>query len=318
MASLQEYIDLLDERDLIWPKPPEPEPVKATPFLKPLAEIRAVTWSIYGTLLRISGGWLLFDSARPMPMQVALEKTVQEFNMWHSMSRKSGLPWEQMYADYKQILDELYMSGTGRKGDFPEIDLKTIWKRLIVRLQKKEYEYDVSLYGDLDEFSEKVAYFFHASLQGTETTTHALETLKAVSQSRIKQGLLADAQSFTFMQMLRALKKQGTLPAPDELFDLTCVTLSFREGIRKPSKSLYRKSLEKFQKWGMAPHEILHIGTRLKHDLAVAKQAGMRTALFAADKTSMQATKQDMQVPALRPDRLLTDLAQIRDILSIE
>ena len=229
MATLHEFIERLEKRNLVWPQPPPLEPVKATPYVKPLSGIRAVTWSVYGTLLRISEGRLLFDSPNPLPMQVALDKTIQEFNLWHSMSRKSGPPWEQLYSQYKRFLDEQQMAGCKIKGDFPEVDSAHIWSSLITRLQKREYEYDVSFYGSVEEFSQKMAYFFHTNLQGIEASPSALQALQSVSRSPVKQGLLAYAQSFTFLQMLRAIGKQSTLPALESLFPTECVTLSIQE-----------------------------------------------------------------------------------------
>ena len=76
MATLLEYIESLEKRNLVWPQPPPIEPVKATPYVKPLEGIRAVTWSVYGTLLRIAEGRLLFDFPNPLQMQVALDKTI--------------------------------------------------------------------------------------------------------------------------------------------------------------------------------------------------------------------------------------------------
>lgn len=80
---------------------------------------------------------------------------------------------------------------------------------------------------------------------------------------QVTQGLPADAQSFTLLQTLRAIEKQGTLPALESLFATDCVTLSFQEGIRKPTKALYQNNLVRFQEMGIAPQEILHIGTRI-------------------------------------------------------
>ena len=59
--NLQEYAEWLIDRDLIWPDPPRHQPVKANPSIEPLTGIRGVTWSIYGTLLRISDGEISFD-----------------------------------------------------------------------------------------------------------------------------------------------------------------------------------------------------------------------------------------------------------------
>lgn len=315
--TLFEYADWLDERDLRWPKAPAPDPPKATPYLKKLPGIRAVTWSLYGTLLRISDGQLLFEHPQRLRMQVALEKTIEEFRMWYSMVRKPGAPWEIMLHQYKDLLDQHRMAGTGHKGDVPEIDSSAIWKKLLERLFQKEYEYDTAFYGDLDEYSIKVAYFFHASLQGVAASDGAIEALTAASGSTIRQGLLADAQPFSIMQLMRGLRRQGTPPSPGDLFDFDCSALSFQEGLRKPSPSLYRACAERLEEEGIAPQEVLHVGSRVRDDLEPAKRAGMRTALYAGDKSSLQAPKEDLKDPQRKPDRLLTDLRQICDVLDI-
>ena len=40
-----------------------------------------------------------------------------------------------------------------------------------------------------------------------------------------------------------------------------------------------------------------------------------RTALFAGDKNSVQANAEELLTSELRPDRLLTELTQIRNLL---
>lgn len=307
----------LHERDLILPEPPEIVPANATPFCEPLEGIRAVTWSIYGTLLRISEGRLEFLPEDETQLKIALDKTIHAFNMWFSMTRRPGLPWESMLPRYRTSVTEQRMAGTARNGDVPEVDAIRNWRRVIDRLRQKEYEYDEALYGNLDEYSTKIAYFFHANLQGVATAPNAARTVTAIAQSPVRQGFLADAQSFTIAQMLRLFREEVTLPPLDELFDLNCWTLSFLEGVRKPSPSLYEAAVKQFAELGIAPGEVLHVGSRLRNDLAAAKSVGMRTALYAADKISLRATKDEMRDPALKPDRLVTDLIQVRDILAV-
>ncbi|MBW3542315.1 MAG: HAD family hydrolase, partial [Planctomycetes bacterium] len=188
--TLQEYLDWLDSRNLLWPQPPEREAPKATPYLKPLPGIRAVTWSVYGTLLRISDGELLHLHPQTLRMQIALEKTVEEFNMWNSMYRKPGAPWEYMLNQYRKVLEERRLAGTARKGDVPEVDSAGLWHRLLDQLSEKEYAYDRAFYGDEAELSEKVAYFFHASLQGVEAAPGALEALISIGRGGLLQTLL--------------------------------------------------------------------------------------------------------------------------------
>jgi len=316
--SLQEYADWLSDRDMIWPQVSSVDRLKATPFVKPLEDIRIVLWSLYGTLIRISDGRLLLDHPQKIRMQVALDKTIKEFNMWNSMSRKPGAPWEYMLHQYRTLLEDRNMSGTGRKGDYPEIDAAAVWRKLIGRLQQNEFHYDQGFYGDLDAFSEKVAFYFHSCLQGVEASQHAVQALTTLAGAGLVQGLLADAQSFSVVQMLRAMRRQGTLPPLGELFDLRCLTLSHREGVRKPSRSLFQASLTRLQEAHNAqPHEILYVSAQLRDDLAVARQLGMRTALYAVDRTDCPVEQADMQDAELRPDRLITDMTQVSQILAL-
>src|SRR3712207_6689058 len=95
--TLAQYADYLDTRaDLPWPAAPEAERPKARPHLVKLPQIKAVTWSAYGTLLAIPFGDLVFEHPTQFIMDTALEKTIQEFKMWQSMSRKPGQPAEYM------------------------------------------------------------------------------------------------------------------------------------------------------------------------------------------------------------------------------
>ena len=60
---------------------------------------------------------------------------------------------------------------------------------------------------------------------------------------------------------------------------------------------------------------MLYVSSRLVADLAPAKRLGLRTALFAGDKTSLRATGAQVRDPELQPDRILTALNQIHQII---
>jgi hypothetical protein len=251
--SLLEYADWLAERKLRWPAPPKFEPAKATPYVKPLPGIKAVSWNVYGTLLRITDGELLFQHPQALRMEIALDKTIQEFNMWNSMTRKPGKPWEYMQQKYLNALDEQRLASSGHKGDAPEVNSTLIWRKLLGMLDKKEYEYDKALYGTMDELAEKVAYFFHSSLQGVDAAEGALVTLSAISSAGYRQALLADAQPFTMVQLVRALFEQGAMAQPP--FTSSLNTFSYVEGLRKPARTLYLRAVDRFVKIGIEPEE---------------------------------------------------------------
>ncbi|MBS0261834.1 MAG: HAD family hydrolase [Planctomycetes bacterium] len=316
-ASLEEYTDRLDERRLLWPSVAEPTRPKATPYLKPLSGIRAVTWSVYGTLLTISEGRLHLLHPELLCMEVALDKTIHEFNMWNSMSRKPGAPWEYMYQQYKRLVEDARLSASPRPGEASEVDAAEIWQVLIERLGKKEFSWDEDYFGPIEDFSRKVAWFFHRALQGVRSGPNALMALDHVRSLGLAQGLIGDGQCFTLVQLGRALGQEAeTRSVPlGKLLTKGCVSLSYNHGVRQPAVSLFEPVLERLEEQGISPREVLHIAPRLKDELGPAKKLGMRTALYAGDAQSLEATAAEVNTPELRPDRILTDLRQIRQIV---
>jgi hypothetical protein len=309
--TLEQYADFLETRDLVWPAPPEPKRVKAKPHLVKLPTIRVVAWNLYGTLLNIFNGQLLFEHPQKFVMEIALDKTVQEFKMWGSMTRKPGQPSEYMGAMYKRVLDDLRLAPShGEK--YPEIPAERIWEGILKKLNQKEYKYDVNFFGPTTDYCRKIAYFFHASLQGTACYEGAGEALDAVHHMGLRQGLIADAQCFSFVQLQRGLKAHTCSVGAEQLIDRSLRALSFEVGGRKPSERLFKHCLTAA---GVAPAQILHVGSSIPRDLAPAKKLGMRTALFVGDKNSLDATSEQLKDPATRPDVMLTELTQIAEVV---
>ena len=313
-SSLEQYADYLDTReDLPWPAAPKATPIKARPHLSRLPDVRAVLWNVYGTLLAIPLGELVFEHPTPFVMSNALDRTIQEFKMWASMSRKPGQPADDLLRQYKQILSEQSMTAGGER--HPEIQVEKVWEVILKRLLQKDYKFDPGFYGALNEYSKKVAYFFHASLQGTACYDGAADAMRHVAASGLRQGLLGDGQCFTTVQLRRGLSAQDGSARLDELLNDDLVVLSCDLRGKKPSDRLFRTALEKLQAAGVSPHETLHVGSRMLQDIIPAKRLGMKTALFAGDKTSIQATPEQLKESATRPDVLLTELGQIREVV---
>jgi FMN phosphatase YigB (HAD superfamily) len=279
-----------------------------------LPQVRAVLWNVYGTLLNISGGELWFEHPQPFVMSVALDKAIQEFKMWGSMSRKPGQPSEYLKQIYSQVLTE-HRAVPGGTEKYPEVVADRLWEAIIKKLLQKEYKFDAGFFGSLNEFSRKVAYFFHASLQGTACYPGAAAALRHVVESGLSQGLLGDGQSFTRVQLQRGLAAQEEKISLDELLDESLVVLSCEVRGKKPSERLFRHALTALNEKGIGPSEVLHVGSRVQQDLVPARRLGMRTALFAGDRASLQATAEQLKDPTSRPDVLLTELSQITSVV---
>jgi FMN phosphatase YigB (HAD superfamily) len=315
--TLEQYAAYLDSHGASWPAVPPVERPKARAHLTALHGLRAVSWSIYGTLVAIGGGELVFEHPQKFIMDLALEKTVQEFKMWASMSRKPGQPSEYMGQLYNKALTELRMVPS-RGEKFPEILAERIWENILKKLLQKDYKFDAGFFGSLNEYCRKVAFFFHASLQGTACYDGAATTLQQLTQRGVAQGLVADAQGFTLIQLQRGLAAQEPTARVDALFDKDLRALSFDVGAKKPSDRLFETLVKALDSRGITAHETLHVGSRIALDVVPAKKAGMRTALFAGDKASLCATPQLLKDPKSRPDVLVTELSQILDVVKPE
>lgn len=313
--TLSEYADSLAERDLIWPQVPAPTPVKAKPSIALLPGVSVVIWDVYGTLLRTTdGGFTLFPKPE-VRLQVALEKTILEFNMWNSMYRKPGPPWQSMMPQYRDYVERVAMVPTKLKGDFTDVDLVSIWRAILDRLLDKEYKYDQGVYGNEDQLSEKIAYFFHCNLQAIEARAGAARAMTDLAEVGVTQGLLADGQSFTLVQLERALTRQGLVMPMREIIRTDATLFSHQMAIRKPSQSLFQRVVKQLEVIGVAPEQALHVSCRLPTDLAPAKAVGMKTALLVSEKTGLEAPAEMIKDPQTRPDRLLTDITQVTSVV---
>jgi FMN phosphatase YigB (HAD superfamily) len=311
--SLDQYAEDLDARkDLPWPVAPKIDPPKAKPHLARLP-VKAVMWTVYGTLLNVPNGELLFEPP-PGPLgdfvfENALEKTIKEFKMWNSMSRKPGKPSEYMGELFKKNVATLRLTGGG------EAAAEKVWEDIVKKLQQKEYTYDAGTYGSLEEYCRKIAYFFHASLQGAGAYPGAADALRVVADAGKQQGLLADGQSFTFAQLRRCLRKDDPTFEPAHYVRPELRILSAEAKARKPGEAIFKAATAALAAKGIRPAETLHVGSSLARDIAPAKRYGYRTALFAGDKGSLAATGEQLKDPATKPDVMLTELAQVIEVL---
>jgi FMN phosphatase YigB (HAD superfamily) len=312
--TLEQYATYLDSRDLPWPAAPSVERPRARPHLTRLPKVKVVLWNVYGTLLNVTGGDLIFEHAEPFVMALALDKAVQEFKMWGSMSRKPGQPAEYLGQIYRNVLlEQRSLIVNGEK--YPELASERVWESVIKKLLQKDYKFDAGFYGSLNEFSRKMAYFFHASLQGTAAYPGAVTALRHVREAGLEQGLLGEGQCFTTLQLQRGLSAQDADVRLDDLLTEDLVILSVERRARKPSERLFKHAFELLDNRGIAAAEVLVVGARIALDLIPARRLGMRTALFAGDKGSLQATPEQLKDANCRPDVLLTDLAQIADVV---
>jgi FMN phosphatase YigB (HAD superfamily) len=312
--TLDQYADHLDGRaDLSWPAPPELQGTKSRPHLKTLPGLKAVTWNVYGTLLSVTGGEFYREHPQKFVMDLALDKVIQEFKMWKSMSRKPGQPADQLRTMIDNVTAEL--SFQVEKGErYPEIPQELIWIGIIKKLEQNEYVINKGFYGSIEEFAVKIAYFFHRSIQGLTAGRGAAEVVAELKSRNLWQGLLADGQAYTAVELQRALVQQDYQCVLDFCIPSSRRVLSHDIRGRKPSERLYKEMARRLRQSGIAPDETLHVSNDLPNDLVYARRYGFQTALYAGDHYSLRAPPEMISDRANRPSILLTDLAQVVEL----
>jgi hypothetical protein len=305
--TLEQYVErLADRADLPWPAAPKIDPPKAKPHLSRVP-VKAVLWTAYGTLLAVPQGELLFEHPTDFVMENALEKTIKEFKMWNSMSRKPGKPSEYMRELYTRAYATLRLLG--------EVASEKIWDDIVKKLQQKEYTFDAVTYGPLPDYVKKIAYFFHASIQGAGAYPGAADTVRMVAEAGRVQGLLADAQCFTPGQIQFCLRKDDPAFDVNATFPPPLRILSAEKKVRKPADAIFKAAAQALADRGLRPSDAIHVGSSLTRDIAPAKKHGFRTALFAGDKNSLVATPDQLKDSASRPDVMLTELPQLLEVI---
>ena len=166
--TLEQYAaDYLPKRGLPWPAAPRRSaPPKARPQSETL-DVKAVLWNVYGTLLAIPHGEFRFEHDPQFVTDIALRKTLDEFKMWQSMSRKPGAP--------EEYLRELVQRKLTRSSRWPAAAGESIPRCGRARLGRHRQEtaeegIQVRRWlstAPMNEYVKKIAYFYHASIQGT-------------------------------------------------------------------------------------------------------------------------------------------------------
>jgi hypothetical protein len=310
--TLEQYVERLGERtDLPWPAPPKIDRPKAKPHLERFP-VKAVMWTVYGTLVAVPQGELLFEHPQDFVTEAALDKVIKEFKLWNSMSRKPGAPAIHLREALLKALTTLRMTGSGGE-KHPEVAVERAWDDVLKKL--RDYNFDVVTYGSMNELAKKMAYFYQASIQGAGCYPGAAEIVRALAGGNKPQGLLADGQCFTFGQLQRCLHQQDADLDANAAFPANLRIVSADRKAKKPSDTIFKAATQALGERGIRPGETLHVGSSLPRDIGPAKKHGFRTALFAGDKNSLAATAEQLKDPAFRPDVMLTELSQVLEVM---
>jgi len=266
------------------------------PLLERVDNIRSVVFDVYGTLfISGSGDISLAQKEDRSPALVASLKTAgyeipQEDANW------TGLFHETLQA---------FSESRRREGiEFPEVRIEEVWAGFADAAGRKGW---LAGGGDL-----ALAIIDHeCRVNPCWPMPGLLDILHWLSSRGYQLGIVSNAQFYTPL-LFPALLGHELL---DFAFDEDLCIWSYVEREGKPSTHLYRKLAGRLSLKGLQPEQTLYVGNDLRNDIWPAGELGYRTALFAGDQRSLRWRRDDPDCAGVRPDFILTDLRQIREIV---
>lgn len=266
----------------------------AEPRLSFLPDIKAILFDIYGTLLISGSGDVGTDAA--LPTQEAMIAACRAGNLTLSQSAAShaALLLKEQIENHHKIRRE-------EGCDFPEVEIRTVWRELIARLCNEELlKVDVD-----DTIISQIATAYECLVNPVWPMPGAKEVLKRLAPLVTSIGVVSNAQFYTPIIL-------------SWFFGDDCPILSgpcswsFEAGESKPSIEVFKPVLNELeQRYGISPESVLYVGNDMRNDIWTASRVGCRTCLFAGDKRSLRLRKDDDEVKEVVPDGVITELGQL-------
>ena len=281
---MEQLVDLLKECT-----PLDPIPTGLEARTPKLTGIRAVIFDIYGTLFISGSGDISLAS------EFDREEAFRDVLRLEGISASTG---ESLSDRFNNLIAESHESARQTGADFPEVEIREIWKSLLQPLGGDVVS-DSSLIG-------RVALRFENRVNPVWPMPGLAETLQQLSnRPETALGIVSNAQFYTPLLFQHFLGK----PYSELGFERNLCIWSFEEGVAKPSQSLFRKLCDTLMERKILPEQAVYVGNDMRNDITTASAAGMRTALFAGDERSLRL--RDHPPDQLPCDLILTDLRQI-------
>lgn len=280
-----------------------PLPTGVEPQLNQLDHVKAVLFDIYGTLF-VSGSGDVGTAAAANTAE-ALTQSLMASGFSGDLEQAGRVGTDMLTAEI------LAWHKTGRDAgvDFPEVEITKVWKKTIDALRStgtlttSVTELDMVL---------RLALEYECRVNPVFPMPECIDTITLTREYGYVLGIVSNAQFYTPL-LFPAFFGQSV---EDAGFDPDCCLWSYKELEAKPSDTLFPKVGEFLrEKHNIGLEETVYIGNDMLNDVYCAKKAGCKTILFAGDKRSLRMRENDERCLAIKPDAVITSLAQLPEII---
>ena len=272
-----------------------PEPTGVHDRLICLSGIRAVLFDVYGTMFVSGSGDIGVAGATGNAR--ALEEALSSAGF----SCESAGTGERGIELLLQEIQEAHAKRRREGIEYPEVDIRQIWKDVLSALTKEELVRGAPS----PEAWTRLAVEYECRVNPVWPMPGLADSLENAREKGVLLGIVSNAQFYTPL-LFRAFLGG----APEEIgFRRSLCVWSYAEFEAKPSIGLFRPALRSLEReYGISASETLYVGNDRLNDLWPAGESGCRTALFAGDKRSLRLRENNPRCAAIEPDLVITDL----------
>jgi len=257
----------------------------------PKAPVQAVLFDVYGTLFISRAG----------DIGAAKEEAARNIDAIAELCARHGItmPVSPMLDAFFECIGTIKRALRDGKGiQYPEVVIEDIWSSLLGVT-------DISL---LQSFALE----YEMIVNPVYPMPHLQELLSACKRGKVVMGIISNAQFYTpylFVSLLgQSLTELG--------FREDLLLFSYMLGYCKPSHEPFERAAQVLKESGIDATNTLYVGNDMRKDIAPSAAAGFQTALFAGDARSLNLREEDQSCAHIRPDIIITDLAQIIECLA--
>ncbi|MBN2067075.1 MAG: HAD family hydrolase [Candidatus Diapherotrites archaeon] len=283
--------------------------------LSKLSGIRLVLFDLYGTAF-IANQHSESEYFQKLALK-GFRETARQFNLVKCLEKiGSGKRYEVLLKEmfYEEIAKD-HERRRAKGAESPDVLSEKIWERVLRKLHK---QCGKPLPKNLEMVGLKCSYMSNWIGEPGMLYNNFLRPVQQLKKKGVILGIASNAQLYTKIDLDIDLqgKSRGKIKKWEQLFDPKFSAFSFEAGESKPSKRLFEKILRNAKKQGIKRGEIAFAGNDLYKDIAIGKELGFKTILFAGDQETLRLRKHDPRAKGVRADAIITDWGQVVKVLS--
>jgi putative hydrolase of the HAD superfamily len=277
------------------------KPVHFESLTEKIHDVRAVICDVYGTLINYWKPGFEEKSMREKLLLSAFRQIIDRFKLESSLLKMNPdeTPEKTLSDLYNGLISLSHQNATKNGVQYPEVKIEKVWELILMMLKRHGYQPVTHIQAEEKDIPRCFAYTYNFLSLGRQLYPGVVEALQKLRSNNIVVGILSNGQFYTPIDLTLMVRDQSNEKVEDylELFDIDLTFYSYEYGFSKPNHLLFRRLFDALYEYNILPEQTVMVGNDLLIDIAPAKNAGMKTALFTGDAFSFFTHEEKDIVP---------------------